>query len=413
MINTLTASRPDASEVPGVLPPLLIFSDDWGRHPSSCQHLVRRLLERHAITWVNTIGTRPPRFDRATLSRVSEKLRAWARPADSPSIDSLGDSPVVVEAKMWPWLRSPLDRALNRTLLLRQLTPRIARMPRPPVVVSTLPIVADLVGALPVERWVYYCVDDFGAWPGLDQEALARLDERLIRSADVLIAAGTALRERVGWFGRESHLLTHGVDLDHWANVPDVALPRIAVLEKPLVVFWGVIDRRMDTEFLRALDARLTGGTIVMVGPEDAPDPALGLLERVVRLPALPYEQLPTLARQASVLVMPYADLPVTRAMQPLKMAEYLATGRPVVARRLPATREWSDALDLAESPEEFAAAVRQRIVTGLPVAQRNARDRLGSEDWSAKAHRFEGWVFGPRQELADQHGSDRRGRPS
>ena len=22
----------------------LVFSDDWGRHPSSCQHLVRRLL---------------------------------------------------------------------------------------------------------------------------------------------------------------------------------------------------------------------------------------------------------------------------------------------------------------------------------------------------------------------------------
>ena len=23
---------------------LLVFADDWGRHPSSCQHLVRELL---------------------------------------------------------------------------------------------------------------------------------------------------------------------------------------------------------------------------------------------------------------------------------------------------------------------------------------------------------------------------------
>ena len=24
-------------------PTLLVFSDDWGRHPSSCQHLIKRL----------------------------------------------------------------------------------------------------------------------------------------------------------------------------------------------------------------------------------------------------------------------------------------------------------------------------------------------------------------------------------
>jgi len=26
---------------------LVVFSDDWGRHPSSCQHLIRRLLLIH------------------------------------------------------------------------------------------------------------------------------------------------------------------------------------------------------------------------------------------------------------------------------------------------------------------------------------------------------------------------------
>jgi hypothetical protein len=201
-------------------PPLLVFADDWGRHPSSCQHLVRRLLGRHAVTWVNTIGTRPPRLDRATLRRVGEKLQGWAAPTAPTSDSATDDAPTVVEAKMWPWVRSPLDRALNRTLLIRQLAPRIARMSRPPIVVTTIPIVADLIGILPVGRWVYYCVDDFGSWPGLDQKPLGRLDERIIRSADVLIAAGAALRDRIGHFGREAHLLTHGVDLEHWATGP-------------------------------------------------------------------------------------------------------------------------------------------------------------------------------------------------
>jgi len=392
--------------------PLIVFADDWGRHPSSCQHLVRRLLGDHAVTWVNTIGMRPPRPDRATARRVARKLRGWARPA-ATAAGPAGPAPTVVEARMWPWFRSSFDRALNRELLARQLMSRIAAMPRPPVVVTTVPVVADLIGRLPVARWVYYCVDDFGTWPGLDREAMGVLDGRLIRSADVLIAAGEALRERLGRLGRESHLLTHGVDLGHWAVGPEVVLPRVDALEPPLVVFWGLVDRRTDAGFVRALDSALPAGTIVLVGPADDPDPSLGQLRRVVRLPAMPYDHLPALARRASVLIMPYADLPVTRAMQPLKLAEYMATGRPVVARRLPAMRPWADAIDLAETPEDFAAAVRLRIQTGLPEPQRRARDRLGAEGWPAKARLFEDWAFGPRPGRAGSDAGDRIGSRS
>ena len=67
---------------------------------------------------------------------------------------------------------------------------------------------------------------------------------------------------------------------------------------------------------------------------------------------------MPQLARESDVLIMPYADLPVSRAMQPLKLKEYLATGKPAVVRHLPSTHEWGDCLDLAQSPEEFSASV-------------------------------------------------------
>ena len=60
---------------------LVVFSDDWGRHPSSSQHLVQELLERYEVIWVDTIGTRPPRFDRYTLRRGLGKVAALAQPA--------------------------------------------------------------------------------------------------------------------------------------------------------------------------------------------------------------------------------------------------------------------------------------------------------------------------------------------
>ncbi len=71
----MIAARPETQSIGS----LLVFSDDWGRHPSSCQHLVRNLLDRYPVLWVNTIGTRAPRLDVQTLKRVTEKLCQWGR----------------------------------------------------------------------------------------------------------------------------------------------------------------------------------------------------------------------------------------------------------------------------------------------------------------------------------------------
>jgi hypothetical protein len=103
----------------------------------------------------------------------------------------------------------------------------------------------------------------------------------------------------------------------------------------------------------------------------------------------VPLAKLPAVAAAADVLVMPYADAPVTRAMQPLKLKEYLATGKPAVVRDLPSSRPWADCLDIARTPQEFVAAVRRRLATGLPPDQKTARFRLAAEDWSEKAAEF------------------------
>jgi hypothetical protein len=56
-------------------PSFIVFSDDWGEHPSSSQHIFRRIAATHDVLWVNTIGLRKPNLSRLDLAKARRKIR--------------------------------------------------------------------------------------------------------------------------------------------------------------------------------------------------------------------------------------------------------------------------------------------------------------------------------------------------
>src|SRR3954469_10011367 len=157
---------------------LIVFSDDWGRHPSSCQHLVSHLLDDFDVSWINTIGMRRPGLDLTTIHRGLEKMRHWAcRP--KTVVRAYDRGPQVFNPPMWPSFHRRWERRLNRFLLKRCLRSNIAPSTHR-IALTTVPIVSDLIGQLPGTQWIYYCVDDFSQWPGLDRRTLQVMEADLI-----------------------------------------------------------------------------------------------------------------------------------------------------------------------------------------------------------------------------------------
>ena len=407
---------------------LVVFSDDFGRHPSSSQHLVRELLkvnrgccgsgdcsdcETYRATWVNTVGTRTPELSKADFVRAVGKVRQWAgsgHPSRAGEVltgfrgggcgwprDLLGYVQRV-NPKMWPGFRRTWQRRVNAGSIAgavqKSLGERVAGEQR--IVITTLPITADLVGRLDVDRWIYYCVDDFSAWPGLDSAVMQSMEQELIGKVDDVVTVSQTLQERIAGMGRDSALLTHGIDRDHWETFSRERLVERGRLpgwwpqvSGPVALFWGLIDQRLDVDWCNALTDELgkRDGCLVLAGPEQNMDTTVRELKNTVLPGAIGYDDLPELAALADVLVMPYVDEAVTRAMQPLKLKEYLATDRPVVVRDLPATAGWSDCCDVMGDAGAFAKACLDRADSGLLPVQRQARQqRLAGEDWSDKA---------------------------
>jgi len=379
----------------------------------------------HRVFWVNTIGTRPPGFNLLTLRRGWGKVQVWLferqKPDSGPLLENASDeknvpsgknvpdeetvseipSPQILHPVMYPWFRHGFDRRLNRFLLSRAINRVLAEAGETDVTaITTLPITADLPGALPaVTRWVYYCVDDWSRWPGMDAKPLARMEVELVRKADRIVTAGENLRDRIQAMGRKSLLLTHGVDLDFWRGTQSPDAPRNSEftrdLPRPVFTFWGLIDERLEPEMVERLSHDAPESSILLAGPIAAPEVARRLekLPNVRLLGMIPYEKLPRLAAESDVLLMPYRKNEATEQIQPLKMTEYLASGRPAVVRALRASRSWGDALDEIDSPEEFSRVARLRATTGLPREQALARQRLENETWDEKARQFEEYI--------------------
>ncbi|MEM1356219.1 MAG: hypothetical protein AAGH88_15195 [Planctomycetota bacterium] len=333
----------------------------------------------------------------------------------------------VIEPLMYPGFRSAWQRKFNRIKLTRSIhqcfgqtfatKPLVSRVPAQRsrrVVLTTLPITADVVDRLDVDRWIYYCVDDYSRWPGTDHAVMHEMEWELVAKVDAVACVSETLHERVASMGRgDATLLTHGVAASFWmlANGPDNGrlhqqVPMLTELNGSPLTFWGLIDDRLDRTWIAELSRACAESNddalkVCLVGPVVGDSKSWtslthdeGRFGSVMCCGRADHDLLPSVAYYSRVLIMPYGDAPVTRAMQPLKLLEYLATMKPVVVRDLPATRAWADCCDLAGDEKTFAKLVMERARTGTPADQIEARKRrLPGESWSAKAAQLAGLI--------------------
>jgi len=115
----------------------------------------------------------------------------------------------------------------------------------------------------------------------------------------------------------------------------------------------------------------------------------LGLEDRVSIEPAVPHHEMPAVIAQADVCVAPlaYNDRNVTQGCCPLKVIEYMACARPIVAANLPVVRELvrDDVDALLFTPDDPADLARcvLAILNDATLAQRladSAAERAGDK---------------------------------
>ena len=361
---------------------LVAFGEDWGRHPSSTQHLIKRIAVDRQVLWVNSIGMRRPRLSWHDMNRAVGKVFGNRRaptpltPSDTPPPGTTVTSPFVI-----PWPGNTAAFAANRRLLQRQIGARMAeRGIKRPVLWTSLPTALPVVGTLGERAVVYYCGDDFGALAGVDHEPVLEMERRLVAKADLILAASDVLAAR---FPKHKTLhVPHGADIALFQTPANRAsdLPT----DRPVAGFYGSVSSWVDVELMSAVADLMPHWWLVVIGNVETDVSALASRPNVRLLGRRSHADLPGYAQHWMASLLPFRDNAQIRACNPLKLREYLAAGRPIIATDFPALSPYRDLISVAAGPHAFAAALT--ACTSEPDRAADRRLRVQGETWEARA---------------------------
>lgn len=256
---------------------------------------------------------------------------------------------------------------------------------------------ADLIADRAVLR-VFDWSDDFAQFPR-DPAARARMEALTLRcldAADLVLAVNENLAARARARGRRVELVINATGLaprgEPGPGAEDAS--RLARdLARPILGYAGFInEHRIDRELVLELARRHPDWTILFLGLVQLHfDRGFSEVPNVVFHPLVPYAKLADYLALFDVCLIPHLDNPHTAGNNPLKLYDYLTTGRPIVATRVAGTAGFEDVVHVAAGRDEFVQAVERAVAAEEPetmAARRMAR--AAEHTWEARARQVE-----------------------
>lgn len=381
---------------------IIIIANAWsasGKNPTGKHQIALTLAEKgHRVLWIEGAGMRrPSASSSADRSRIFSKLKSAARGFRRVQPGIWHIAPLII-----PLPGNSLVRRVNALIYVATgLAGALLIGFRKPVLINFIPVVPLAERLWPWKK-VYFCVDRWDQFDMYDGALMAHVDEACCRLADTVLTTSNDLQDRCASINRSTFYIGHGVDWDHFSRAVQTEHNLSRPSDLPtghLVGFFGLLSEWVDQSLLSALAKALNNATgsgsasVVIIGNADVDIQSLKAEPNIHILGPKRYSELPRYAAFFDVAIIPFVINPLTIAVNPIKLREMLAAGCPVVSTALPEVAfvaQHNAFTDVADSPEAFVEAVRERLNRGCsPDERRQISDSVKNETWSTKVDRI------------------------
>jgi glycosyltransferase involved in cell wall biosynthesis len=259
---------------------------------------------------------------------------------------------------------------------------------RPELLWVSSPLGWPMVEQIRTGRVCYDCLDNFAAfYPDRRGVLLGRQEARLLKRADVVFATERQLAERCAARNRNVHLVPNAVHPRFLEPTQAPCPTSLTGLPRPVVGYVGALDLWIDFRLLRYLAEARPGWSFVLIGP-GRQERNLAGIPNIHCLGPRAHADLPAFLDHFDACLIPFKDSELTRTVNPVKLYEYLARGKPVVATSTPALEPFSHVCALASSRREFLDALQTAVEESGEHRERRTRERVRVASGNTWRHR-------------------------
>lgn len=217
------------------------------------------------------------------------------------------------------------------------------------------------------------------------EKRLKKSYEVVKSEADIIFAVSNNLlhffddQQNVYW-------IPNGVDFKHYNKDFPLVNRDIADIPKPIIGYIGVIQNKVDFQLIKYLAENNPQKSIVLVGPvwneQDSNKLLLDKYKNVYFLGYKKYQEAPMYIQQFDIGIVPHITEGFAASTNPMKIYEYLACGKPVVATENVGTDNVNNMISLASDYKSFNNNINKLLSNDSKELQLQRQDFAKKHSW-------------------------------
>ena len=253
-----------------------------------------------------------------------------------------------------------------------------------PILLIQQPFWWPIISSLNGRKVIYDCLDHHAGFSDQPNHNVIESERKLIKDADQIIVTSEVLADSFR-SKRDCHVIRNGCEFNRFNQVTR-SRPRLRLT----IGYVGAVSDWFDGQLLFDVAREQPAWRFDIYGATVGADIAAArTLPNVNFFGEISYETVPDVIANFDVCIIPFKLNLLTLATNPVKVYEYLAVGRPVVATNMPELSGLDD-LDVfcSDSACEFIQNIEHAIsIADLPDRIKVRKDWASQNDWSKRAN--------------------------
>jgi glycosyltransferase involved in cell wall biosynthesis len=241
--------------------------------------------------------------------------------------------------------------------------------------------------------------DDFAEFSENDfqKDICSNTCKKYCESADLVITINDDLRGRAEKYNKNSFTIKNATNFFTFESNPKIVKKTNRIIRRigPLVVgYIGWLNSmRLDLDLIEYVASERPDINFVFMGPKSEEKPLGNIIPKMSNihiLPPVPYSEYPACLSALDICILPNKISPHTDGNDPIKIYDYLATGKPIVTTPTAGTEDFKDYLHIAKNKIEFLVCIDKALRESSATLSIKRQNTAKEHSWQKRINEID-----------------------